>query len=166
MEDLKILTGKKVLIVDDETDVLESLVELLDMCQTETATDFESAQELLNKNTYDIAVLDIMGVQGFDLLKVANQRGVPALMFTAHALSPEAFDKSLEGGAKAYIPKEKMSEIASYVAELLTELQKGIEKPTNWFNRLKSFFSKQFGYDWQSKADEFREKYDHLDFDD
>ena len=64
------------------------------------------------------------------------------------------------------VPKEKMSEIASYVAELLTELQKGIEKPTNWFNQLKSFFSNQFGYDWQSKTDEFRKKYDHLDFDD
>ena len=166
MEDLKILEGKKILIVDDEADVLESLVELLEMCETETAADFASAEKLLNENTYDIAVLDIMGVKGYDLLAIAGQRGIPALMFTAHALSPEAFDKSLEGGAKAYIPKEKMSEIASYVAELLTELQKGIEKPTNWFSRLKSYFSSQFGYDWQSKTDEFRRKYDHLDFDD
>ena len=166
MEDLKILDGKKILIVDDEPDVLESLVELLDMCRTETAADFEAAEKLLNKNTYDIAVLDIMGVKGYELLAIAQKRGIPALMFTAHALSPEAFDKSLEGGAKAYIPKEKMSEIASYVAELLAELQKGIEKPTNWFNRLKSFFVSQFGYDWQSKTEEFRKKYSYLNFDD
>ncbi len=80
MEDLKILEGKKILIVDDEPDVLESLEELLDMCQTEAAANFEEAEELLNKNTYDIAILDIMGVQGYDLLAVANQKGVPALI--------------------------------------------------------------------------------------
>ena len=166
MEDLTVLEGKKILIVDDEPDVLESLIELLDMCQTDTAPDFKTAEKFLNKNTYDIAIFDIMGVQGYDLLKVANQKGIPALMFTAHALSPEAFDKSLKGGAKAYIPKEKMSEIASYVAELLNELQKGIEKPTNWFNRLKSFFGHTFGLEWLDKAEEYRKKYDWLSFDD
>jgi len=35
-------------------------------------------------------------------------------MLTAHALSPDNFAKSISGGAKAYIPKEKMTEIAIY----------------------------------------------------
>ena len=34
----------------------------------EKATSFESAKELLENNVYDAAILDIMGVRGFDLL--------------------------------------------------------------------------------------------------
>ena len=164
-EDLKILEGKKILIVDDEPDVLETLLDLLDMCNIDTAPDFETAEKFLNKNSYDIAIFDIMGVRGYDLLEIANKRGIPALMFTAHALNPDAFVKSMKGGAKAYIPKEKMSEIASYVADLLKAQAEGIERPRNWFDRLESFFEKQFGNDWLDKYTQAQKKYDWLDFD-
>ena len=40
MSDTKILNGKKLLLVDDEPDVIETLVDLLDMCTTDTATAF------------------------------------------------------------------------------------------------------------------------------
>jgi len=165
-DDQKILEGKRILIVDDEPDVLETLLELLDMCNIDTAPDFETAEKFLNKNSYDIAIFDIMGVRGYDLLEIANKRGIPALMFTAHALNPDAFVKSMKGGAKAYIPKEKMSEIASFVADLLRAQAEGIEHPRNWFDRLESFFDKQFGSDWLDKYTEAHKKYDWLDFDD
>ena len=42
MDNLKILENKKILIVDDEPDVLETLADLLDMCRIDTALDFES----------------------------------------------------------------------------------------------------------------------------
>jgi hypoxanthine phosphoribosyltransferase len=42
MENLIILENKKVLIVDDEQDVLETMADLLDMCQIDTAPDFET----------------------------------------------------------------------------------------------------------------------------
>lgn len=165
-EDLKILEGKKILAVDDEPDVLETLLDLLDMCNIDTAPDFESAEKFLKKNTYDLAIFDIMGVRGYDLLEIANQRGIPALMFTAHALNPDAFVRSMKGGAKAYIPKEKMSEIASYVADLLRAQAEGIQRPRGWFDRLESFFDKQFGNDWLKQYTEAHKKYDWLDFDD
>ena len=98
-----------------------------------------------------------MGVKGYDLLEIANKNGVPALMLTAHALSPEDFGKSLKGGAKAYIPKEKMSEIAVFVADLL-KAQQGDEEPHKWFSRLKSFFEWQFGKDWLKTYREIREE--------
>jgi len=88
MDELKILANKKILIVDDEKDVLETLADLLDMCRCEPASDFESARRLLDANDYDLAILDIMGVDGYKLLEHAGNRGIPALMFTAHALSP------------------------------------------------------------------------------
>ncbi len=63
MDPMKILKGKRVLIVDDEEDVLEFLMEILDMCKIDKASTFEKAKELLEKNPYHIAVLDIMGVR-------------------------------------------------------------------------------------------------------
>jgi DNA-binding response OmpR family regulator len=157
MDNKKILEGKKLLIVDDEQDVLETLKDLLDMCSIDTAADFQTAEKLLNQNKYDVAVLDIMGVKGYDLLEIANKNGVPALMLTAHALSPDDFGKSISGGAKAYIPKEKMTEIAVFVEDLL-KVQRGDEKPYKWFSRLKSFFEWQFGKDWLKTYREVREE--------
>ena len=162
MNDIKILEGKKLLIVDDEPDVIDTLKDLLDMCIIDAATDFETAEKLLNQNKYDITVLDIMGVKGYDLLEIANKKGVPALMLTAHALSPDNFAKSISGGAKAYIPKEKMTEIAIYLSDLL-KAQEGIEKPHRWFTRLKSFFNVQFGKDWLKEYRELEKKYGPFD---
>ena len=162
MSDTKILEGKKLLIVDDEPDVVGTLKDLLDMCNIDTAANFETGEKLLNQNKYDIAVLDIMGVKGYDLLDIANKDGVPALMLTAHALSPDNFAKSIMGGAKAYIPKEKMADIAIYLVDLL-KAQEGTEKPDKWFSRLKSFFSLEFGREWLKTYRELEKKYGPFD---
>ena len=94
MSSKNILKGKRILIVDDEPDVLESLIELLDMCRIDTASSFEDGKRLLEDQSYDLAILDIMGVRGFDLLKIANQQKTPTLMLTANALSKESLKNS------------------------------------------------------------------------
>ena len=55
------LEGKKVLIVDDEPDVLETLSELLSMCQVVEASTFEEARDQLETGRFDMAILDIHG---------------------------------------------------------------------------------------------------------
>ena len=45
------LKGKKILIVDDEPDILETLKEMLDMCIVDSATDFETALKLLRSKS-------------------------------------------------------------------------------------------------------------------
>ena len=162
MSETKILEGKKLLIVDDEPDVVETLKDLLDMCNIDTAADFETGEKLLNQNKYDIAVLDIMGVKGYELLEIANKNGIPTLMLTAHALSPDNFAKSIMGGAKAYIPKEKMADIAIYLVDLL-KAQEGTGKPDRWFSRLKSFFSLEFGNEWLNEYRELEKKFGPFD---
>ena len=67
-----ILKGKKILAVDDEPDILDTLKDLLEECDIETATNFESAKDLLESQVYDAVILDIMGVRGFDLLKITD----------------------------------------------------------------------------------------------
>ena len=65
MEDYSLLKGKRVLLVDDETDILETLEELLSMCVVFKANNFEVAREYLQTQYFDLAVLDIMGVKGY-----------------------------------------------------------------------------------------------------
>ena len=155
-----VLKGKKILIVDDEIDVLESLEDLLDECDIETATTYEAAKELLEKNKYDATILDIMGVRGFDLLEIAADKKIPALMLTAHGLNPDNLVGSIKLGAKSYIPKEKMFEIDIYLNEILLARQKGIDKSGNWLDRLESFFDNRFGPGWKHKDKKFWDEFD------
>lgn len=158
MED--ILEGKRILIVDDETDILETLEEMLDMCLIDTAPDYETAKKFLEKNKYDVAILDIMGVRGYDLLELANQKGIPALMLTAHALSPDNLVKSIRKGAKSYVPKDKIADIDLYLSDIISEREEGSEKQGKWFARLKPFFDKKFGKDWKKEHQEFWDDFD------
>ena len=75
-----LLDGKRILVVDDEPDVLESLEELLSMCDVEKAASFEEAKEALETRYFDMAVLDIMGVDGYKLLEIASERRVVPVM--------------------------------------------------------------------------------------
>ncbi len=149
------LKDKVVLVVDDEPDVLETVEEQLDMCLVHKATDYDTALQYLLSYTYDIVILDIMGVNGFELLKNAVSRGFPTVMLTAHALSPESLKKSIKLGAVSFLPKEKMSEIKTYLEDVVL----GEGKPV-WeklFDRLGGYFSRRFGPDWKEKDKFFQE---------
>lgn len=155
-----ILKGKKILAVDDEPDILETLKELLDECDVETASTFESAKELLETRVYDVAILDIMGVRGFDLLQIATKKKIPALMLTAHGLNPDNLVGSIKLGAKSYVPKEEMVNIDSFLKDIFLAQEEKIEKSGKWFVRLSSFFDNRFGSGWQNKDKKFWEEFD------
>lgn len=156
----EILTDQKILIVDDEPDILETIEELLDMCSLDTALDFETARKLLNSNKYDIAILDIMGIQGYDLLDLAKERDIPALMLTAHALTPENLKESIEKGADAYVPKDELVNIADHIADVIKSNFKGKKGYGAWFSNLKPFFDKAFGTGWRDKDRTFWNSFD------
>lgn len=159
MED--VLEGKRILIVDDEPDVLETLSEILDMCLIDTAPNFETAQKFLKKNTYDLAILDIMGVRGYDLLELAKEKKIPALMLTAHAVSPDNLVRSIKSGAESYVPKDKISDIVIYIRDILEASQKsGAAKGAKWFERLEPYFDQRFGEGWKQQDKEFWEVFD------
>jgi DNA-binding response OmpR family regulator len=155
MQDDDILLGKRMLIVDDEPDVLETLEEMFSKCLLDKAPNYEAGKKLLETNTYDVAILDIMGVKGYELLGIANQKGIPALMLTAHALSPENLIRSIQEGAQAYVPKDKLSELPSFVKDIIELHQKMAEKRGSWFVKLRPFFDKHFGEGWRDKDQEF-----------
>ena len=159
MDPYKIILGKKVLIVDDEKDVLDSLTELLNFCKIDTASSFEEAKDFLERYDYDAVVLDIMGVKGFDLLEISKEKGVPALMLTAHALSEKTLKKSAEDGAAYFVPKDEIQQIATFVADVLEAKEKGKNSWVRWFDRLGGTFDRIFtGPNWREREKEFWEK--------
>ncbi len=155
----KTIERKRVLIVDDEQDVLDSLVELLDICRLDTALSFEEGKRLLEENEYDVAILDIMGVNGFKLLEIANQRKIPALMLTAHALSEESLKKSADEGAAYYAPKDEIDHIDLFVADIIEAREKKKNVWLKWFERLGSYYDSRFtGPNWREKDKAFWDK--------
>jgi DNA-binding response OmpR family regulator len=125
MKPEEVIAGKYVLVVDDEQDVLDTLIEILDMCRLDTASSFSEAEKLLRENPYDITVLDIMGVNGYELLKIAKSQNIPALMLTAHASSSDSLNRLAEGGAAYYAPKDKMHELDIFLADVFQAIDEG-----------------------------------------
>ena len=143
------LKEKVVLVVDDEPDVLDTVGEELDMCIVHKARDYDTALQYLLSYTYDIVILDIMGVNGFELLKSAVDRGFPAVMLTAHAVTPEALKKSIKLGAVSFLPKERISDLKEFLEDVVL----GGGKPLwiKFFDKLGAYFNQRFGPDWKEK---------------
>ncbi len=149
-----ILDEKSILAVDDEPDVLkileEEILPICPNCKLDKAATYETAAKRLGSTDYDVVILDIMGVRGFDLLDLAVKKKLRVAMLTAHALSPEALKKSIELGARAYLPKEKLGEIVPFLEDVLT-----YEYAPGWkrlYDKLKGFFDSKFESDWEKKT--------------
>ena len=155
----KRLEGTRVLIVDDEPDVLETLKELLDMCRVKTAASFAEAKEKLETEYFDLAILDIMGVNGYELLKIANERQVTTVMLTALALSPDNIKKSYEEGAAYYVPKDEIPDLAEHLEDVLEAIEAGKSTWWRWYDKLAGFCEHKFGPDWEKEDPEFWEKF-------
>jgi DNA-binding NtrC family response regulator len=160
MSDPKLLEGKKVLVVDDEPDILESLEELLDMCVVVTATTFDQARQLLESQKFDIAILDIMGVDGYGLLNIASKNKIPAVMLTAHAFTADNLVKTIKEGGYSYIPKEEISDITDYLVDALNARQTGENPWGAWQDRLpSSYFEKRWGAAWKAVNKDFQNQF-------
>ena len=156
MSDTSLLNGKRVLVVDDEPDILEVLEELLEMCDVVTASTFEKAKELLESSDFDIAILDIMGVDGYGLLDIANKKDIPAVMLTAHAFTADNLVRTIREGAYSYIPKEELSNITVYLIDALRAREKGENPWSAWQDRLpSSYFERRWGSAWKDVDKEF-----------
>ena len=148
-----ILDGKKILAIDDEPDVLAVLEEEIAYkcpnAKFEKATTYEDAKKLLESQKYDVVVLDIMGVRGFDLLDIAVKRNLKVAMLTAHALTPEALKRSYDMKARAYLPKNKLGEVVPFLEDVLKyDYQSGWKR---LFEKLHGFFTEAFESDWKRR---------------
>lgn len=163
MSNHNLLRYKRILIVDDEPDVLDTLEQILSMCDVVKASTFDEAKELLETQYFDIAILDIMGVDGYKLLEIAKQREVIPVMLTAHALSPDNLAKSYKEGAASYVPKEEMANITTFLNDILEAKEQGKSVWWRWLDRLGAYFDRKFGPKWQEGDEDLLEKFSKYD---
>jgi DNA-binding response OmpR family regulator len=149
------LKGKHILAVDDEADILETIEEILAESKVDTARDYKSASQKIKERKYDLAILDIMGVDGLQLLAEAVQREIPTVMLTAHAISPDTLMESIQKGAISYLPKESLADLDDLLNALLAAFHHGEPPWKLLFDKLGDFFDERFGSDWKEKNRDF-----------
>jgi two-component system OmpR family response regulator len=94
----------RVLIVDDETELVSTLVERLEIrgVEADGATDAQQALALAGENTYDVAVLDVKmpGMDGLELIRHLHkeQPELCVILLTGHGAA-ENVEKGLQYGA-------------------------------------------------------------------
>jgi len=147
------LDGKAILAVDDEPDVLQVLREEIkhasQSCRFDEASTYEEAASKLQSEAYDVVILDIMGVRGFDLLEMAAKRNMKVVMLTAHAISSDALKRAYDMKARAYLPKDKLGGIVPFLKDVLSyEFEPGWKRI---LKKLESFFDEEFEADWRRK---------------
>jgi two-component system OmpR family response regulator len=99
----------RLLIIEDEPDLLESLAEALreDGYAVDTAMDGEDGLSKAIYADYDAVVLDVMlpGMSGFTVLeKLRLKKKTPVLILTARGATPDRV-RGLDAGADDYLPK-------------------------------------------------------------
>jgi len=57
--------------------------------------------------------------------------------------------------AASYVPKDKMTEIPTYLNDILEAKEKGMHFWWRWLDRFGSFFEKRFGTDWRKSEEDF-----------
>jgi CheY-like chemotaxis protein len=157
-----ILDGKKILAVDDEPDILdvleEEILEAAPKCKFEKATTYHEATRRLTSRTYDVVILDIMGIRGFELLNLSAKRNLTVAMLTAHALYPESLKRSIEMKARAYLPKEKLGEVVPFLEDILN-----YDYLPGWgrlMKELEGYFNSRWGRSWKKSEEKFWKEFD------
>ncbi|MBI4965450.1 MAG: response regulator [Desulfomonile tiedjei] len=155
----QILEGKRILMVDDEPDILNTVVEVLSSSQVVTAQSFDEARALIGSESFDLVILDIMGVNGFALLEACRANKLPAAMLTAHAVNVESLNLAVKLGAVSFLPKEELHRLPELVAEILEGLEQGQTHWAKLFKRLGPFFKDKLGVLWEDEKSKFPPNY-------
>jgi len=107
----------RVLLVDDEEELVSTLAERLSMRGIETAwvTDYRSALTLVEKEQFDIALLDVRlpEMNGLELKRLieAKRPGMKFIFLTGHGSEEDFKACSAESGQEFYLIKPVQIEV-------------------------------------------------------
>ncbi|MGA9242054.1 MAG: sigma-54 dependent transcriptional regulator [Silvibacterium sp.] len=103
-------TGQRILIIDDEAAIRESLETLLSLegYAVEMAVDGEEGLDRIEQNSYDLALLDLAlpGKNGLEVLQILreSQPALPVIMITAYGKVDNVVD-AIRTGAQNFVQK-------------------------------------------------------------
>jgi CheY-like chemotaxis protein len=141
----QILEGKRILVVDNEREVLGMVAEALATSEVVTVGNVDEARPLIATESFDLAILDTVGANGCDLLKDCHANKLPAAMLTTRRIEVTTLNLALKRGAMSFFPKDELKLLPETVAELLERVEKG---KTYWA-KLFRFFGSVFKETWR-----------------
>ena len=104
------MSNLKVLLVDDEEEFVSALAERLDIrgIDSQVATDGEQALEILESQSFDVIVLDVImpGISGLEVLQRVKemQNKAAIILLTGHGSTKEGLE-GMRMGAFDYLMK-------------------------------------------------------------
>jgi DNA-binding response OmpR family regulator len=107
----------RVLLVDDEQELVATLAERLDMrgISATWVTDYRAALEAVDRDEYDLALLDVRlpEMNGLDLKRLieAKQPGMKFIFLTGHGSEEDFKACSAESGREYYLIKPVQIEV-------------------------------------------------------
>lgn len=130
------MNTKKILVVDDEPDLIELVSYNLkkEGFKVFTAPDGEDALEKVRKGSFDLIILDLMlpGIQGVELCRMIRSNpkteDIPIIMLTARGEVSDRI-RGLETGADDYMAKPfSPKELVARVKAILRRTGEGVTK--------------------------------------
>lgn len=118
----------KILIVDDERDVLELFKDLFkDKYEVETTQNGKIAMEMIYKNRPEVVLLDIKMAEmdGITVLQEIKKRdpSIEVVMLTAYGYDDKLINECIEKGAAGYISKNlPLKQIVNTFKTLLSSM--------------------------------------------
>lgn len=145
-------TAPRILIVDDDTDILESLKDIIELeitCEVETASNIFSARKIADKFNPDIALIDVqlgasVGTNLIPLFKSKNP-DVICIVMTAYRDTEYAVN-ALRSGADDYLHKPLDPENLLVLIEKYSSRQKLVQAKKEVERRLKAVFEQSFQF--------------------
>ena len=130
------MNDKRILVVDDETDLLEmvkSIFTRAGFTQVLTASSGETALKMCKEQEPDMIILDVMmpGMDGFATLKELRKTSkIPVLMLTARGEAEDKF-AGFESGAddyllKPFLPKELLFRVQAILKRAYPEQERKV----------------------------------------
>jgi CheY-like chemotaxis protein len=145
-----ILKNKMILAVDADPDFLmvleEEILDACPDCQFHKVTTYKEAVERMLSFTYDVVLMDIIGVHGLELAELAMNLNFPIGMFTAHPITPEVLEGIINMKTHAYLPKERIGEIVPFLEDMLGN--KYLHEWRLFFDKITGFLGKKIEIDW------------------
>ena len=127
------MAKEKILIVDDEPDIVEPLKDLLEFhgYEVSTASDGEEALKNIAGDTPDLVLLDIRmpGMDGMEALTRITREypGVLVIMLTAHGTIDLAVE-AMKQGADGFLEKPFADDITEKIEEKIEEIKKRVKR--------------------------------------
>ena len=116
-----ILEKKKILVVNKDQDVFESLEKYLNVCRLYKALDYNTAFAYLEHRLFDIIIWDTDSIQPGNLTDYLINKHVLTVLFLENRNADGEVSKCIKQGAIPFTKRNNLSKIRYFLEDILCD---------------------------------------------